>query len=285
MHPNAFLRTHWRLALRPQVFVAMSFDEPYKRRFSEIIEPAVRSLAPDGQILEAYRVDNSKTGDSILTEIVDGIAHSRLFLADVSAVGRDAVTGLTYRNANVLYEVGLALACRLPEEVLLVRDDREKFLFDVSTVPHLNVNFADVPHARAAIAEALADRLRAQRFSEDARVALAAESITNSEFQTLLQMVDDPPGVARGWPTTGSVLSVYEHALSRLLDKGVIVVAGHFPEGYPGYRLTPLGRQVAARARSGFPSVVRPPEAASSPAAPGPASEATDQNMPDKETP
>lgn len=256
MHPNSFLRTYWRLAFRPQVFVAMSFDDAYATRFSEIIKPAVRSLAPEGQTLEAYRVDNSKTGDSILTEILDGIAHSRLFMADVSVVGRDAVTGLSYRNANVLYEVGLALACRLPEEVLLVRDDRDRFLFDVSTVPHLNVNFADAPRAAAAIAEALRDRLKAQQFAHDARVAIAVASLTNNEINILLDMADDSAGIARGWPVTGTVLSTYEHALSRLLDKGVIRVAGRFPEGHPGYELTPLGRQVAILARAGLPGLM-----------------------------
>lgn len=265
MHPSSFLRTYWRLELRPQVFVAMSFGAVYASRFSDIIRPAVRSLAPEGVQLEAYRVDNSKTGDSILTEILDGIAHSRLFMADVSSVGRDAVTGIPYRNANVLYEVGLALACRLPEEVLLVRDDQDKFLFDVSTVPHVNVNFADPSRATTVIAEALGDRLRAQGFSHDARVTLAVAALTNKELDILLEMADDPAGRARGWDVSGSVLSVYEHALSRLLDKGVITVTARFPAGFPGYSLTPLGRHVANRARAALPVVTPNPRPSAAP--------------------
>src|SRR5687768_9612375 len=122
--------------MRPQVFVAMSFDPKYQSRFKEIVEPAIQQLHVDGKQLSTYRVDISKNGDSILTDIVDGIAHSRLVLADVSSIGKDSVTGRPYRNANVLYEVGLALACRHPAEVLSVRDDEDPFLFDVSTVPH-----------------------------------------------------------------------------------------------------------------------------------------------------
>jgi hypothetical protein len=46
-----------------------------------------------------------------------------------------------------MYEVGLALACRQPSEVLLVRDDRARFLFDVSVVPHMQVDFTDKERA------------------------------------------------------------------------------------------------------------------------------------------
>jgi hypothetical protein len=245
MHPNAFLRTYWRLELRPQVFVAMTFSESYLPRYTRVIEPAVRRLAVNGLTLSAYRVDDSQTGDSVLTDILDGVAHSQFVLADVSVIGRDSVTGVPYRNANVLYEVGLALACRLPEEVLLIRDDREKFLFDVSTVPHLTVDFTDETTAQQTLADALADRLKAQAYARDARVRLALAGLTNSEIALLAELVKEQADGARGWNPGGTVLSVYEHATSRLLDKGVIKVVGVFEGGVPGYALTPLGRQVA----------------------------------------
>jgi hypothetical protein len=59
------------------------------------------------------------------------------FLADVSVIGRDESTGDVYRNANVLYEVGWSLASRQPGEVLLIREDPQRFLFEVNTIPHL----------------------------------------------------------------------------------------------------------------------------------------------------
>ena len=128
MHPNVFLKTFWRLKLEPVVFVAMSFDKRYDDRFANIITPAIESLDVGGVKLRPQRVDTSQTGDSILTEIMDGIAHSQLVLADLSTFGRDSVSGHSFRNGNVMYEVGLALACRHPSEVLLVRDDQERFL-------------------------------------------------------------------------------------------------------------------------------------------------------------
>lgn len=161
----------------------MSFGDSYRRRFTDVIQPAIERLELDGERLSAFRVDNSKTGDSILTDIMDGIAHSRLVLADVSTTGHDAVSGDPYRNANVLYEVGIALCCRLPEEVLLVRDDRDKFLFDVSTIPHITLDFTDGEQARSILGEALGDRLKAQRFSLDARVLIATASLTDQEVK------------------------------------------------------------------------------------------------------
>ncbi len=118
MHPNIYLRSFWRSTFTSSVFVAMSFAELYKKRFDEIIKPAIEDITYRGQKLKANRVDLSKTGDSILSDIVDGIAHSIMVLADVSVIGYDSKTGHSYRNGNVMYEVGLALACRQPSEVL-----------------------------------------------------------------------------------------------------------------------------------------------------------------------
>jgi hypothetical protein len=107
MHPNVFLKTFWRMELKPQVFVAMSFHGDYEQRFEQVIKPAITSIRLCDKPLAAYRADNSKTGDSILTDIMDGIAHSQLVLADVSTVDHGQ-GGFAYRNGNVMYEVGLA---------------------------------------------------------------------------------------------------------------------------------------------------------------------------------
>ena len=92
MHPNAYLRSFWRAEVRPEIFVAMSFADVYQARFKNVIEPAIAALDPVK--LSPKRVDLSKTGDSILTDIIDGIAHSAMVLAHVSIVGHDSKTGL-----------------------------------------------------------------------------------------------------------------------------------------------------------------------------------------------
>lgn len=246
MHPQSFLKTFWRLDLRPQVFVAMSFDARYQSRFDNVIAPAIARLPK----LQPYRVDLSKSGDSILTDIVDGIAHSQLVLADVSTIGKDAVTGVPFRNANVLYEVGIALACRQPSEVLLVRDDEDKFLFDVSSIPHMKVDFTATDSAVAAIANALADRLRERSLTHDARVGLAIASLTNDEVAMLKTIAGYSEGFVWGRRNTGSVDFYAMAALPRLLDKNLIRVVGEFEEGHPAYAATELGRVVASLVKS-----------------------------------
>ena len=253
MHPNTFLRTFWQLDVKPQIFVAMSFAPEYANRYSEIIEPTIKSIQLNGVSLSAHRVDISKSGDSILTDIMDGIAHSRLVLADVSTIGKDSKSGESYRNGNVMYEVGLALACRAPADVLLIRDDKDKFLFDVSTVPHMHLDFANIPAAREALQSELLARLREQNYLNDARVRLAIASLSNTEIQLLSQLAELAEGQVRGWEVTGTVLSVYEAALMRLLDKRLITLAGTFEKGFPGYRPTELGKLVALIAKQGLP--------------------------------
>jgi hypothetical protein len=253
MHPNAFLKTFWRLEVKPQIFVAMSFAPEYQARYDKVIAPAISSLRVNGTQLKPYRVDVSKSGDSILTDIVDGVSHSQMILADVSSVGKDSKTGDPYRNGNVMYEVGIALACRSPSDVLLVRDDKDKFLFDVSTVPHMYLDFTDHGKASAALQSELLARLREQSYLSDARVKLAVASLSNQEVDLLSQLAELPEGQARGWNVGGTVLSVYEAAIMRLLDKRLITLAGRFEKGFTGYQLTPLGRIVAGIAKSGLP--------------------------------
>jgi len=236
VHPQLFLRTYWRMELRPQVFVAMSLAECYQSRFDDVIAPAIRSASIDGANLEPYRVDLSKTGDSILTDIMDGIAHSQLVLADVSSCGNDPATRKAHRNCNVMYEVGLALACRQPSEVLLIRDDRDEFLFDVSTIPHMTLDFCDKETAIAKLSDALRARIEERRHEDDLRVRLGLATLTHQEAVALAYFA----GYGKPW-STGYSESVF---VPRLLDKGLLTWVGRFGEKET-YRPTPLGYVVA----------------------------------------
>ena len=250
MHPNVFLRTFWQMEFKPQVFVAMTFSPQYQIRFDEIIAPAVRSISIDGIHLEPNRVDLSKSGDSIIREIMDGIAHSRIILADVSSVGKDSVTGVSYRNGNVMYEVGVALSCRRPEEVLLIRDDKDKFLFDVSTIPHLHLDFAEKEKAREQLKSELMERLNQQTYIKDVRVEMAIASLSGGEIKTLKYIAGLSPGDVWGRQEEGDVVGFV--SIPRLLDKQLIRMVGEFEEGYPAYQATYLGSVVAKLVGSGF---------------------------------
>jgi hypothetical protein len=253
MYPQTFLKTFWRLEFRPQIFVAMSFADRYKSRFEKIIAPAIRSIRVDGVNLEPYRVDLSKSGDSILTDIMDGIAHSQIVLADVSSTGKDSVTGDTYRNGNVMYEVGIALACRHSAEVLLVRDDTDRFLFDVSTVPHKFVDFTDTDSATVVLKEELEARLKERNHINDARVRLSIAGLSREEVAALRRIADLPHGAVWGRKDE-CIVDYFEVAsISRLLDKQLIMLAGQLQNGYPAYKPTPLGRVVAQLIKSDLP--------------------------------
>lgn len=245
MHPQTFLKTFWRLEMRPQVFVAMSFAPQYQDRFDQVISPAIKATFVEGIALSPNRVDISKNGDSILTEISDGIAHSRLVLADVSSIGKDSVSGRPYRNANVLYEVGLALACRHSSEVLLVRDDRDDFLFDVSTIPHKTIDFTNTEAARTILTQELLGRIREQQFHLDARVQIAIDSLSAEEVILLKQMKEYNANTVWGREVKG-LANWYGDAIQRLLDKRLIKLVGEFEDEKPkpAFAFTPLGTVV-----------------------------------------
>jgi hypothetical protein len=268
MHPNAFLETHWRLELRPQIFVAMSFSPAYDQRFTTVIKPAIESVRFKGCPLTAVRVDNSKTGDSILTDILDGIAHCQMVLADVSTLGRDAVTSAPYRNGNVMYEVGIALACRQPQEVLLIRDDKERFLFDVSTIPHMHLNFGDVATTRDRLRDEIVARLRERDYFRDARVQLAIAQLTAEDERNTV------------WGREMSGLTTWNSvATSRLLDKQIIRIAGRFDNEKKNvaFMFTDLGWIVQQRLKAGLPTF-------NAPQRPAPIPEASDSPVSDPES-
>ena len=262
VHPQVFLKTFWRLELLPRVFVAMDFGAEYQRRYDQVIAPAICQTEANGRTLQPYRVDLSKSGDSILTDIIEGIAHSQMVLADVSTIGADSKTGKRYRNGNVMYEVGLALACRHPSEVLLIRDDEDRFLFDVSTIFHKKIDFTDTHKAIIDIRDELRARLKEQRYINDARVQLAITALSGGEINLLKDMASRPATTAWGRKSEGDVSGLV--SIPRLLDKQLIRVVGEFPEGYPAYLPTPLGYVVAKAVESGLPQLKpdpKPPEA------------------------
>ncbi len=247
MHPNNFLKTYWRMEVRPEIFVAMSFADQYKARYDNIISPAICDISIADVHLKPNRVDLSKTGDSILTDIMDGIAHSQMILADVSTMGYDAKTGIPYRNGNVMYEVGLALACRQPWEVLLVRDDTDKFLFDVSTIPHMHLDFTKTIEAREKLREELIKRLKERNFVNDARIFLAISTMTRGEISFLNEIHKMGPSTVWGKRDEISTLfgMLRTMDISRLLDKQMLKSVGEFEDGTRAYSLTEFGSLVA----------------------------------------
>lgn len=248
MDPNTFLNSFWRNDIEPQVFVAMSFDDIYTNRFREVFEPAIQSVAFGKRMLRAIRTDLTKSGDSILTQINDGIAHSVLILADVSVVGRDSTSGKAYRNANVMYEVGIALTCRSPLEVILVRDDSDSLLFDLSTIPHDKIDFTNISAAREKISFALKDRLTQINYMKDLRVQQAVRVIRKFEYILLKNFVALPKGRAFNDDIVKQGLLYMSPALTNLLSLGLVQTVGRDESSDSlYYEITDFGRAVFSR--------------------------------------
>src|SRR5258708_1529040 len=132
MYPRLFFDQFPPFPRSHHVFVAMSFDARMNARWHNVIAPAVADVNVEGTSLNAYRVDMRMVSDSILTEILSGIGNALLILGDVSSL--DNLNGVAVRNPNVFYEIGIAHATRLPEEVLLFRSDDGAMLFDVANI-------------------------------------------------------------------------------------------------------------------------------------------------------
>lgn len=120
------------------VFVAMSFADRLKSRYENVIAPVIRNGEFGDTRLEPDRVDADTISESILVRILKGVAHSQFVIADITTTGW--IDGRPVRNGNVLYEVGLAHAQRLYEEVLLFRSDDDCLPFDCA---HIRVNSYD----------------------------------------------------------------------------------------------------------------------------------------------
>jgi hypothetical protein len=150
-----------------------------------------------------------------------------------------------------MYEVGVALACRHPSEVLLVRQDHDRFLFDLSTIPHVSMDFTKTSTAIDSLAEHLRARLQEQNFMRDARVQIAIASLSAEEIVLLKKMKDYQPTMVWGREVNG-LANWYGLATSRLLDKGVIRLAGEFEGDKPAFAFTPFGYVVHQSVNAGL---------------------------------
>lgn len=243
MHPRTFLDSFWRNDLTNEVFVAMAINDRTQARWETIFRPAIEAEPIGGLSLRARRTDISKTGDSILTEIADGVGHAQLVMADVSVVDRWVENGQERfaRNANVLYEVGLALACRQPVEVVLVRDDDDALLFDVTTIPTTHFDPDDVVTSAGIIRSLLNDRLAERALQADLRVQGTLESLSQFELNVIRQ---NRHLQVLSW-SGSSLPAAVAMALPGLLQRRILRLALPLdPSGIARYEWTTFGRVI-----------------------------------------
>jgi hypothetical protein len=199
----------------------MSFGEIFEERWKNIIEPAISDVQVDGSSLLPHRVDLRKVGDSIITEIIAGISNDLLVFADITTVG--SLGGRPVRNANVLYEVGIAHAIRAPEEVLLFRSDEDPLLFDVASIRVRRYMPDKSPEeSKRLVRDAIVDALREVDLVRQAAVAKAARSLDFASWSILLfaQGVVKPPRVRTMRDVMRNVGTL--PAITRLLEMGAL---------------------------------------------------------------
>ena len=189
MHPNLFLKSHWQPKLEPQVFVIMPFSQKFEQRFNDVFIKAIENgnLKYQGVKLRAYKVNQKNTGDCLHTKILDGIAHSVLVLADISTIYRTEKDA--YRNANVMYEVGLALACRQQNEVIIIKDDEDSSPFDINSITYELIDFQNTEESINKVRDLISSRLSEIDYFFDARVQKTFSTMTVQEIRVLKEAI------------------------------------------------------------------------------------------------
>jgi len=245
MHPREFLDSYWRPALRDVVFVAMQFHSEFTRVWEDAIRPAIeQDLRPP---LSAMRVDVSTLSGSIVTDILDGIAHARVILADISVAQEGRWHG--QRNGNVMYEVGIAHAARQNTEVLLVRSDTEEINFDLAGIRVHTYDRADLPASRGLFNRLVTDALRQIDQTKGLQVQKAVDALDADAMEFIKSWGKDsgfhgPAPADMG----GALLSITKAAaLSRLQALGIVRCDPLHSSGNPVFYWTQFGHAVLAR--------------------------------------
>ena len=257
MFPSSFFNLFPPFPREEKVFVAMSFDPVFEHRWTEVISPAIQRVEVSGSRLQPLRVDARRVSDSIITEILTGISRSKLVIADVTTVGH--LAGKPYRNGNVMYELGLAHAVRLPEEVLLFRSDRDPLLFDMANV-RVNSYDPDAEPEKAMdlVAGSIIDALREIDLRRGLAIKSAADSLDFESWSILLEAGTTDGVAPPQTKTMGQALGNAARlaAISRLLEVGALstfylkispdlltaIPEGQSAENMLKYRLTAFGR-------------------------------------------
>jgi hypothetical protein len=188
-----------------------------------VLEPALKRIRLNDVALTPFRVDLSKASDAILTEILRAISESAVIVADITATG--ILNNRPVRNANVLYEVGIAHAVRRPEEVVLFRSDDDPLNFDIQGV-RIHAYNPDEDHkgAENVVAETVIESLRSVESTRRVAIQSAAQRLTLGAYTMLLEArqggtIQHPP-----LRTMGQVLSGFHRtgAIELLLELGAL---------------------------------------------------------------
>lgn len=253
MYPRQFLDNFWSPEIRSQVFVAMSFDKKFDPIYNEVIAPAC-SIDCN---LQPIRVDYEKGGDSIITKILDEIAHSKLIIAEISTLREDDPRS---RNGNVMWEVGVAHAFRQCDEVILLRKDDNRLLFDIGPIRVHKYNDKDLKGARKELAQIIKDRLDSIEYQKSMLVDRVLRELDPGALSALLGQVPyfntiqtfevrPTMGNQQIWPKLFE-LGIVAFAFDAINKETIERLKKGDMTAFNKYRVTPFGKAVIGKVLS-----------------------------------
>lgn len=242
MYPKQYFETYWRTDLRDEVFVAMPFHDDFNSVWKDTIKPAIEN--DQKTKLVAKRIDTSVLSGSIIIDILDGIAHSRIVFADVSICCEGKWAG--QRNGNVMYEVGLSHALRQVEEIILVRCDNEEINFDLAGIRVISYDKNNLETTRTLFAKLIREALKAIDQSKSLQVQRAIDALDIDSLEYLKSFGKEIGFDGPNPQTMGEVLVTVSRkaALAKLQSLGIIKCVPVIGTSIPQFHWTKFGEAV-----------------------------------------
>ena len=247
LHPHTFYSTLFHHHKRDEVFVIMSFAPGFDSRWNDVIRPAIEADLK----LTANRVDYNVSGESIVHDILDGIAHARVVLADITSTRMTDLRGTQWpqRNGNVMWEVGIAHTMRLPDEVVMVRSDNDPSIFDLTQFRAFQYDPSDPVIARSVLTSLIGDRLKSVDQAKSDYIQRCADSLDPHAATFLIMQIPIDGKSVQIRPSLANA-----SAVPRLCELGIICTDSYVlsPTDNPNQMtidatcaITPLGKHVA----------------------------------------
>lgn len=233
MYPYDFFTKYRVDSLLNRVFVGMWFDPAHRPRYDNIISVAIERC----QGLQSYRVDQPVSGGSIPINILEGILNSKIVLFETSYITSPDSTGKRYRNPNVMYELGLAHAWRLSEEIIVLKDDHDSLPFDINVFRVHEYNPNDINGSIGQIVGILTGAISEIDRAKSIMVEKAAKSIDSRCLGFMHENKGHYFSEPRYDPITANIIN-------RLLDLGILWLDTSGGGGTYAYHWTELGRDV-----------------------------------------
>ncbi len=237
MYPKHFVESFWESEQKNQLFALMPFDDYVEKKF-EIIDKAAKKIGFE----KGFRVGIETEANSINDRILDGIANSKMIIADLSDDSRTGDTSL-----NVMYELGIANAIREPFDIVIyaIGKNPEKILKLPFDIRNLHINF-EKELSEEFIQKIVSSAMKNQEWHKSKRVKVAAESIDENGLALMNKIGWWPTGYnhfnSKGYPAEMRM------SLLRLIDLGIVRFACESYKGHSGfeyaYHWTPFGYAV-----------------------------------------